>query len=141
MANTEQTEGTMKRSRIATALSAVTFALGLPALSHANGQANNAAADLSAPTQTAQSASTMNTTGGDTTSASDVKTPPNGVKKHPPTAAMDQATPREKSAPGKSAAKHPPTAAMDSATPQERSPGSTSSPDSSTQSGEAGTTK
>src|SRR4029079_8878434 len=43
MANTEQTEGNMKRSGIAAALSAVTFVLGLPALAHANGQVNKAA--------------------------------------------------------------------------------------------------
>jgi hypothetical protein len=140
MANTEQTEGNMKRSGIAAALSAVTFVLGLPALAHANGQLNKAAA-LDEP-QTAQSPATANATGADATSSGDVKAQSNAGKKHPPTAAMDQATPPAKAAPGKSTgAKHPPTAAMDSATPQERSPGSTSAPDSNTQSGTSGTAK
>src|SRR4051794_4487000 len=141
MANTEQTEGTMKRSGIAAALSTATFVLGLPALAHATGELNKAAAlDESASTQTAQSSSTTNATGSDATSAGDAKSQSNVGKKHPPTAAMDQATPPAKSASGKSTdAKHPPTAAMDSAAPQERSPGSTSTSDSSTQSGTSGT--
>ena len=142
MANTEQTEGNMKRSGIAAALSAVTFVLGLPALAHANGQLNKAASlDESAATQIAQSPAT-NATGADATSSGDVKAQSNAGKKHPPTAAMDQATPPAKSAPSKSTgAKHPPTAAMDNAAPQERSPGSSSTPDTSAQSGTTGTSK
>ncbi|HSC98393.1 MAG TPA: hypothetical protein VLI21_05800 [Casimicrobiaceae bacterium] len=133
----------MKRSGIAAALSAATFVLGLPALADANGQVNKAAQlDESAAAQIAQSPATANTTGTDATSSGDVKAQSNVGKKHPPTAAMDQATPPATSASGKStAAKHPPTAAMDQAAPQERSPGSSSTPDTSTQSGTSGTSK
>jgi len=133
----------MKRSGIAAALSAVTFLLGVPALAHANGQVNKAAQlDESAATQIAQSPATGNATGADATSSGDVKAQSNAGKKHPPTAAMDQATPPSKSASDKSTgAKHPPTAAMDKAAPQERSPGSSSTPDTSAQSGTSGTSK
>jgi len=142
LADTEQTEGEMKKSRVAAALSAVTFALVLPSVAYSHGQANNgAASDASAPTYTAQSSSSTNAAGNDAASSGDLaKSKADVGKKHPPTAAMDQATPPAKSAPGKSsAAKHPPTAAMDSAAPQERSPGSTSGQDSSSQSSTSGT--
>jgi hypothetical protein len=50
------------------------------------------------------------------------------ARKQTPTAAMDSATPTEKSTTGKSAAtKHPPTTEMDRAAPDQKSPGSTSS--------------
>src|SRR3954465_8877488 len=76
MANTEQTEGIMKRSGIAAALSTATFVLGLPALAQATGELNKAAA-LDESASTAQSSSTTNATGSDATSAGDAKSQSN----------------------------------------------------------------
>ena len=66
---------------------------------------------------------------------SDSKATQSKVRKHPPTAAMDSATPAEKTTTDKSAAtKHPPTSQMDRAAPDQKS-STTSSDTSSTGSG------
>lgn len=68
---------------------------------------------------------------------SDSKATQSKARKHPPTAAMDSATPAEKTTADKSAAtKHPPTAQMDRAAPDQKSSGA-SSDASSTASGTA----
>ena len=66
---------------------------------------------------------------GNATTPSDSKATQSKARKHPPTAAMDSATPAEKTTTDKSAAtKHPPTSQMDRAAPDQKS---TSKSDSS----------
>ena len=53
------------------------------------------------------------------------------AQKHPPTAAMDKATPEKSSSETGAPAKHPPAASMERATPEQKSPGSAEAPKAS----------
>ena len=108
-------EVNMNKLRIASAVAALTSALALPVWG-ANAT-NDGTANLDQ-----QVPSTATQQPAPTTSDSATK-----ARKQTPTAAMDSATPTEKSTTGKSAAtKHPPTTEMDRAAPDQKSPGSTS---------------
>jgi hypothetical protein len=134
-------EVNMNKLRIASAVAALTAALVLPAWgadATSNGTANLDQQVPSTSTQPTAPATSDSATAG-TQQGSNSKANP---RKHPPTAAMDSATPTEKTPTGKSAAtKHPPTTQMDRAAPDEKSPGSTSSDSSTTSSAPASTTR
>ena len=115
----------MNNLRIAAMVAAMTSALALPAVgANAADATNNGAANLDQ--QVPSSASQQ--PGSDATSGAQQNTPARAnARKHPPTAAMDSATPADKATTSKSAAtKHPPTTEMDRAAPDQKSPGSTS---------------
>jgi len=131
----------MNKLRIASAVAALTAAFALPAWgadATSNGTANLDQQVPSTSTQPTAPATSDGATVG-TQPGSNSKANP---RKHPPTAAMDSATPTDKTPTGKSAAtKHPPTTQMDRAAPDEKSPGSTSSDSSTTSSAPASTTR
>jgi hypothetical protein len=139
----------MKKFQLAALLPALSFALALPTLAAAGTsqdtqgsvrtdqvaqsqaeQPRLPAEKEGASSNTAQSPSGMSPDSSSTTSKkSAAKTQADKgqvdqkkAKKHPPTAAMDSATPEKSGTPGK----HPATSTMDRATPDQKSPEPTS---------------
>jgi hypothetical protein len=92
----------------------------------ANDASNRAAnLDQSAPSASGQQSPAAT---GDTTStgaSQDAKGAQARSREHPPTAAMDRATPTDKSD-SSASVKHPPTSQMDGATPDQKAPASAS---------------
>ena len=109
----------MNKLRIASAVAALTSALAIPAW---GADATNAAAsNIDQPVQQAAPDAAKGS------APSDAKATRANPPKHPPTSAMDSATPSEKTTTGKAAStKHPPTTRMDRAAPDEKSPGTAS---------------
>jgi len=110
-------EVNMNKLRIAAAVAALTSALALPAwAANANDPQTVGASNIDQPVQ--QPADTAARAG-----QSDAKPSQANPRKHPPTSAMDSATPSDKPTSEKPASnKHPPTTRMDRAAPDEKSP-------------------
>ena len=118
----------MNKLRIASTVIALASAVTFPAWAATTTDVNRDAASNPDSTVTQPA-------NGNATAPSDSKATQSKARKHPPTAAMDSATPAEKTATDKSAAtKHPPTSQMDRAAPDQKS-STTSSDTSSTSSG------
>jgi len=134
----------MNKLRIASAVAALTAALALPAWgANTTDATSNSTANLDQPVPSTSTQPTAPATGDNATGGTQQgSTSKANARKHPPTAAMDSATPTEKTTTDKSAGtKHPPTSQMDRAAPDEKSPGSTSSDSSTTSSAPASTTR
>ncbi|HKP67601.1 MAG TPA: hypothetical protein VJX31_13300 [Casimicrobiaceae bacterium] len=115
----------MNKLRIASTVIALASAITFPAwAANTTDVSKDGASNLdSAVTQPANA---------NATAPADSKATQSKARKHPPTAAMDSATPAEKTTTDKSAAtKHPPTSQMDRAAPDQKS-SPTSSDTSST---------
>jgi hypothetical protein len=78
------------------------------------------------PAQAGATSETAKSTESDQTAKSQSDQAP--AQKHPPTAAMDKATPEKSSSETGAPAKHPPAASMERATPEQKSPGSAEAP-------------
>ena len=108
----------MNKLRIASAAVVLASALALPAwAANANDATNKDGAsnlDQSVPAAGTAAPGTV---------PSDSKAAQSKARKHPPTAAMDSATPTEKTTTDKAAStKHAPTSQMDRAAPDQKSP-------------------
>jgi hypothetical protein len=119
-------EVNMNKLRIASAVAALTSALALPAWGA--DPTNNGAANLD-QSATQQSAPATSAAPGDLKDSKAAQK----ARKQTPTAAMDSATPTEKSTEkstsGNSAkTKHPPTTEMDRAAPDQKSPAASTAP-------------
>ena len=131
------------RSRIASAVAALTSALALPvwgantADAPTNGAANLDQQVPSTATQQAAPASIDSATGGAQKDSNDAAK----ARKQTPTAAMDRATPADKATDRSAATKHPPTTEMDRAVPDQKSTGTTSSDTPPASAGPASTTR
>lgn len=115
----------MDKLRIASAVAALTSALALPAWgAGVNDGAKDRAANLDQPLQSMATQQATPAANDDTTAgAQDSRGAQATARKHPPTAAMDSATPNEKTTSDRSpSSKHPPTTAMDRAAPDQASP-------------------
>jgi hypothetical protein len=117
----------MSKPFLAASISALTLALALAAPSAA-GQANQDTAKQDASSQSQSDQSRLPARKGEPdgnaqqVQSGSRKMDADAAKKHPPTASMDNATPREKSPATKSGSlKHPPTSQMDRAVPTEKS--------------------
>ena len=120
----------MNKLRIASTVFALASAVTFPAwAADTTDVSKDGASNLDSPvTQPANA---------NATAPSDSKAAQSKARKHPPTAAMDSATPTEKATTDKSAAtKHPPTSQMDRAAPDQKS-SPTGSDSSSTAAGTA----
>jgi hypothetical protein len=114
-------EVNMSKLKIASAVVALSSVLALPAWSaDTNAPAN---LDAQVPATGQPSATPTDGTTGSNSGAGGSRATP---QKHPPTAAMDTATPTDKSPTKAKAAKHPPTGQMDSAAPDQKSPATSS---------------
>ena len=111
----------MNKLRIASALAAFTSVLALPALGAGSNDPPNSAANLDAkvPANATQPAAPAPDGATGTTNAAGAAHA--NPQKHPPTAAMDSATPTEKTPDSASAMKHAPTNQMDNAAPDQKS--------------------
>jgi len=136
-------EVNMNKLRIASTVAALTSALVLPVWGANAADTNNGAANLDQQVpSTAMQQGAPATSGSATGGTQQGSSPQAKARKQTPTAAMDSATPTEKSTAGKSAAtKHPPTTEMDRAAPDQKSPGSTSSDASAPNAAPASTTR
>ena len=119
-------EVNMNKLRIASAVAALTSALAIPAWgADATNAAKDGASNIDQPVQQGAPDAAKGA------APSDAKTTRANPPKHPPTSAMDSATPSEKTTTDKAAStKHPPTTRMDRAAPDEKSPGTASDADS-----------
>jgi len=119
----------MNKLRIASTVIALASAVTFPAwAANTTDVSKDGASNL-------DSSVTQSANGNAAAAPSDSKATQSKARKHPPTAAMDSATPAEKTTTDKSAAtKHPPTSQMDRAAPDQKS-SPTSSDTSSTGSG------
>jgi len=131
----------MKKLRIASAVAALTSALALPVWGATANDTSNSAANLdqTVPSASTQQASPATGNAGATGAQQDSKAARARSREHPPTAAMDRATPTDKSDSAASV-KHPPTSQMDAATPDQKSPAS-AAPDAASSGTSIPTTK
>jgi len=114
-------EVNMNKLRIASAVAALTSALAFSAW---GADSTSAAADgASNLDRSAQQSTTADTAQGAASSKSDAAKAAD-ARKRTPTAAMDSATPTEKSTTDNASTKHPPTSQMDSAAPDQKLPDS-----------------
>lgn len=109
-------EVNMNKLRIASTVAALTSAMTFCVWAAGpTGATKDGASNIDQPVQQAGPT--------DTTARSDAKTSQANPRKHPPTSAMDSATPSNKTTTDKAAGnKHPPTTRMDRAAPDEKSP-------------------
>jgi len=113
-------EVNMNKLRIASAVAALTSALAIPAWgADATNAAKDGASNIDQPVQQSGTGDGANGTGPTGSNANQAK-----ARKHPPTSAMDSATPPDKTTNAKASTKHPPTSQMDRAAPDQKSPGS-----------------
>jgi hypothetical protein len=123
----------MNRLVLARVLPAIALALALPAWAigpsdEAKENGAKSSSDQAKPASTGSDASTSTATQGDMQKAQRQRKGSAGEQKaHGPTAAMDRATPTEKSDIDDASAKHPPTVRMDRSTADQKSPASKSS--------------
>ena len=118
----------MNKLRIGSTLVALASAMTFPAWA-----ANTT--DVSKDGASNLDSSVTQSANGNPAAPSDAKATQSKARKHPPTAALDSATPTEKTTTDKSGAmKHPPTSQMDRAAPEQKS-SPTSSDTSSTAAG------
>jgi hypothetical protein len=117
----------MSKPFLAASISALTLALALGA-PNAAGQANQDTAKQDGSSQSQSDPSRLPAKKGEPDGnaqqipSGSRKMDADAARKHPPTASMDSATPREKSPATKSGAlKHPPTSQMDRAVPTQKS--------------------
>jgi hypothetical protein len=112
----------MNTLRPAVTLSAMIVGFAFSAVGYAQGEAG-AAKQEPAVQSSSDLTSPVSAATGDTRSPAAAQENQKASQKHPPTAAMDSATPVNKSAAGTmGTSKHPPTRSMDSAAPDEKSP-------------------